>query len=147
MIRERIEGAIMVCALAMVVIVAIAMIAFPPPPIEPEPQALTDRLGEVLDAADFDWDICFGDCCVSAEAFEEFLWEQCEGEGAEVTSSQDGTGALVPLEPGDYNLMGGGDWIYTDGRGNIVESPPVGCISGSLNAACCRRNPGAFGCD
>ena len=73
--REQIEGAILLCGMVMVVIIAIAMIFFPPPADEPALEPLAD----CLDAADFDWDICFGDCCVSAEAFEEFLREQCEG--------------------------------------------------------------------
>ncbi len=52
------------------------------PAATPAPAPTTDAiLTELLDAVDFDWGMCFGDCCITAEAFEEFTRKQCEGGG------------------------------------------------------------------
>ncbi len=50
----------------------------PTPTPAPEPTTDTSLI-ELLDAVDFTWGMCLGDCSVSAEAFEAFMQEQCEG--------------------------------------------------------------------
>ena len=74
------EDVILLLAVMMILVVGIAMFFFPPSTDEPAPAPTTDAiLTELLDAVDFDWGMCFGDCCITAEAFEEFTRKQCEG--------------------------------------------------------------------